>query len=137
MTLNETPYSINKAVVDYLVANWSYTSVNKPNSGTSPSLPYIEPHFKPGQMMGIEIQGAAVRPGVFMINIFTPLGVGTDQGNSYGGKLEELFWHKQIGDVVCENGSMMPYTNEIGKDEARQAWHHQTVIPFSVITEDS
>lgn len=129
-----TPYEIENAISTYLAANWSYTSIREINKDDAPSLPYIECYFKPGRMTSIEIQGARVRDGVFMINIFTKKGVGTQQGDSYGGALEALFNHKTISGVTCENGTL-PYTNFIGIDGALQACHHQTIIPFSVITE--
>ena len=130
-----TPYEIEKAIADYLAANWTATSIRIINRDTTPTLPFIECHCKPGGMLGLEIQGAAERVGVFMINIFTQLGVGVQEGGVYGGMLEELFWHKSISGVTCENGAMMPHTQDLGKDEGLQAWHHQTVIPFNVITD--
>jgi hypothetical protein len=130
-----TPYLIEKAIADYLAANWTYTDIRLVNSGTTPSLPFIECYCKAGQIFAVEIGGAGERYGVFIINIFTPLGVGVQQGGAYGGKLEELFWHKNIDGVVCENGTLLPYTEDVGVDAALQAYHHKTIIPFFVIEE--
>lgn len=134
-----TPYQINSAVNSYLASNWTQTSIRRINKDDAPSLPFIEAHFKPGGVVGIEIMGATVRSGVFMINVFTKKGVGTDEGLVYGGLLETLFHHKIItnsyGKIICENDFVMPNTEQIGIDAARQAFHHQTIIPFSVITE--
>jgi len=130
-----TPYEIETAIAAYLSANWTYTSIREINKGDAPSVPYIECYFKPGLMTSLEIQGAGERVGVFMINIFTKKGVGVQQGESYGGALEKLFWHKTISGVMCENNFMLPYTQFVGIDTALQACHHQTIIPFSVITE--
>jgi len=130
------PYEIEKAIADFLAADWTYTPIRKINGpSTTPTIPFIECYFKPGQMTSLEIQGAGERAGVFMINIFTKKGAGPEQGNAYAGKLEDLFWHKTISGVTCENGTLLPYTSFIGIDEALQACHHSIVIPFSIITE--
>jgi len=134
-----TPYQIKKAVETYLSTNWSATSIRTINKDDAPALPFIECYFKPGNVTGLEINGVGERVGALMINIFTKKGVGTDEGLYYGGMLEDLFWHHTIsnsnGNIVCENGAIMPYTSEIGIDEALQAYHHQTVIPLSIIFE--
>jgi len=129
------PYEIEQAIDTYLAANWTYTPIRKVNTLGTVTIPFIESYFKPGQMVSLEIQGAGARSGVFMINIFTKKGVGTQEGAAYGGKIEKLFWHKTISGVTCENDFVMPYTQFIGIDEALQACHHQTIIPFSIITE--
>ena len=130
-----TPYAIEKAISDYLATNWTYTNIRLVNSGTTPTLPFIECHCKLGQIFAIEINGVGERHGVFIINIFTALGVGVQQGGAYGGKLEEMFWHRTISDVVCENGTLLPYTENVGVDAALQSYHHKTIIPFFVIEE--
>lgn len=130
-----TLYEIEDAISTYLAANWSYTSIREINKDDAPAVPYIECYFKPGIMTSLEMQGVGNRVGIFMINIFTQKGVGVQQGNSYGGKLEELFSHKTISGVTCESETIMPYTKFIGIDTALQACHHQTIIPFSIITE--
>ncbi len=130
-----TPYEIEKAVSDYLTLNWTATSIREINKDTTPTIPFIECYCKTGLNFSLEIQGYGERVGVFMINIFTKLGVGVQEGGVYAGLLEELFWHKKIGDIVCENGTILPYTTELGVDEALQAWHHQVAIPFSVLME--
>lgn len=130
-----TPYEIENVISTYLAANWSYTSIREINKDDAPAIPYIECYFKPGNMTPLEIQGAGERVGVFMINIFTAKGVGVQQGNSYGGAIEKLFNHKTISGVTCESGALLPYTKFIGIDDALQACHHQTIIPFSIITE--
>ena len=134
-----TPYQINKTISDFLTTSWTSTSIRKINKDDAPSLPFIEMHFKPGQTSGVEIMGSSIKSGVFMINIFTKLGVGTDEGLVYGGMLETLFHHKTItnsyGRIICENGFLLPYTENIGIDEALQAYHHQTVIPYSLIVD--
>jgi len=140
MTMNINPYDIDVAVQAYLDTNWAYKTVcpireiNKDDA----TVPYIECYTKPGRMFAIEINGAKERPGVFIINVFTQKGVGTQQGYSYCGKLEDLFLNKTIGDgVVCSNGDLEPYSEYIGIDDALQACHHKTTIPFHVITEIS
>lgn len=130
-----TLYEIEQAITEYLADNWEHTSIRRVNKDDAPSLPYIECYFKPGQMANLEIQGAGARAGVFMINIFTKKGWGTGPGASYGDTLEKMFWHKTISGVTCEDGFLLPYTNFIGIDTALQACHHQTIIPFSIITE--
>ena len=137
MTLNVSTYDIDAAVQAYLATNWTYTSIRRINKDDAPALPYIECYTKPGGVFGLEINGVAERVGVFIINIFTANGVGVQQGFSYGSRLEELFWHKELGTGIwCENGSMMPSTEYIGIDAALQACHHKVTIPFSVITEN-
>ncbi len=129
------PYDIEKAISDHLEWNWEYTPIRLVNKGPDPPVPYIECYCKPGQMTSLEIQGAGERVGVFIINIYTKKGVGVQQGFSYGGALESMFWHQTISGVTCENGTFLPHTKYVGIDEALQACHHQTIIPFSVITE--
>jgi len=97
-----TPYEIEKAVADYLEDNWTYTPIRLVNSEDKPAIPYIECYFRPGQTFNAEIQGVGIKTGVFIINIYTKIGVGVQEGGSYAGKLEELFWHKKIDDVICE-----------------------------------
>ena len=130
-----TPYEIQQSVARFLEENWAVTPIREINKDVTASAPFIEFYSKPGLVRGLEINGVAERVGVFMINIFTKLGVGVQEGDVYGGLLESLFWHRQIDDIVCEIGDMMPYTSDIGVDPVRQMYHHQTVIPFSVITE--
>ncbi len=128
-------YKAEKAIFDYLSENWTYTPIREVNKDRKKPVPYIEMYFKPGKVFALEIKHAGLRTGVIIINIFTPKGVGTQQGAAYGGKLEDLFWHKDIDGVVCENDGMLPYTSFIGIDEALQACHHQTIIPFNIIKE--
>ena len=130
-----TLYEIWSAIFTYLTQNWTYTSIRETNKDDAPALPFIELHFNPGQMIPLEIQGAGERVGTFAINIFTAKGVGIQQGITYGGKLEVLFNHKTISGVTCESGTLLPHTKFRGIDEALQACHHQTIIPFSIITE--
>ena len=125
-----TPYEIEKTISDFLKYAWTATAIRSVNKDPAPSLPFIEFHCKPGQTVPIEIQGYGERSGVFMINVFTGLGNGVAEGGAYSGLLEELFWHRKISDVICENGSMLPYTSDLGADAERQCWHHQVVIPF-------
>lgn len=129
------PHEINTAISDYLKANWDHTSIRRVSQDQQPDLPYIESYFLPGENTGLEINGASNRVGVFKINIFTQLGAGTIQGEAYAGVIEDLFFHKDIGGVVCEIGDIMPHTEYLGVDNDLQANHHQVTIPFSVITE--
>jgi len=130
-----TPYEIQKALGDFLSLNWTATTIRKINKDTAATAPYIEMYFRPGETFSLEIQGVGERVGVFMINIFTKIGVGTQEGSVYAGMLEDLFWHKKIEDIVCESGDVLPYTNDLGVDNLHQLYHHQVVIPFSVIME--
>ena len=129
------PHEIRTSIYDYLAFNWDYTSIRRVAQDQKPDLPYIELHFLPGSISAIEINGYANRVGVFKINIFTILGAGTVQGEAYAGAIEELFFHKEINGVWCENGDIMPHTEYLGVDNGLQANHHQVTIPFSVIME--
>jgi hypothetical protein len=129
------PYEINAAITGHLDTSWTATSIRKANTRSKPDIPFIELYFLPGGVQAIEINGAAVRTGVFKINIFTTLGVGTKEGEVYGSLLEEMFFHQTIGGVTCESGDQMPNTEYLGIDEALQACHHQVTIPFSIIYE--
>lgn len=127
------PHQINKDVTAYLKANWTYTNIREVAKDPKPALPYIESHFLPGGVTALEINGAANRVGVFKINIFTVLGAGTTQGEAYAGAIEDLFFHKDIGGVVCENVDIMPHTEYLGVDNDLQSNHHQVTIPFTII----
>lgn len=132
-----TPYAIQTAFDEFLYDNWAFpevTSVRK-TSEEVPSLPYIEGHVLMGDVLSLEIQGAAERSGVLAINIFTRTDAGDLEGYDLGGRLEKLFWHESIEDIFCENGSQMPSTKKIGMDSERQALHFQTTIPFLIIME--
>ena len=129
-----TLFEIQEEIAAFIKANWSCTSIREINKDEAPALPYIEAFFKPGLMFNLEIQGVGNRIGVVIINIFTNLGVGVQQGSAYGGELELLFWHKRLEDIVFES-DFLPYTQDLGVDAALQAYHHQTTIPFSVITD--
>jgi hypothetical protein len=136
-TLTPSVYSVENAVSTYLATNWTYTSIREINKDDAPAIPYIEMYCKPGRVFELEIGGCGERSGIIKINIYTAKGVGVQQGFSYGGKLEELFWNQDISGVICQNESIQPYTEFIGIDEALQACHHQTTIPFWVLTENS
>ena len=86
-------------------------------------------------MIGLEIGGVAERVGVIHINIFTVMTTGDLPGLTYGGDLEKMFWHKSTGALYFENGDQMPSTYKSGIDEARQAYHFITKVPFNIITE--
>ena len=131
MTLLE----IEQAVYNYLVDNWLLTPILPGNIKTVMVAPYIEFLCTPGQINALEIQGAGERVGIFVINIYTAIGIGVQEGNSYGSSLESLFWHKTISGVTCESGTVLPYTKFLGENEEKSVCHHQTIIPFSVITE--
>ena len=129
-----TPYATQQAIDAFISDNWTTTSIRNA-SEAAPSLPYIEPHVLFGDMIGLEIGGIAERIGVIDINIFTRIDKGNLEGFAYGGSLEKKFWHKSTGSIYFENGSQMPSTRKIGIDKARQAFHFQTQIPFSIIME--
>lgn len=129
------PYEINTAISEYLELYWDFTEFRRVAQDPKPNLPYIEIYFLPGSVTALEINGVAHRVGVFKINIFTVLGSGTMQGEAYAGEIEELFFHKEIDGVWCENGDIMPHTEYLGVDSTLQANHHQVTIPFSVIME--
>ena len=129
-----TLFEINKAIADFLKYNWEHTSIREINKDEAPALPYIEAFFKPGLVFNLEIQGVGERVGVVIINIFTTLGAGIQPGSAYGGELERLFWHLKLEDIVFES-DFLPHTQDLGVDAALQAYHHQTTIPFSVITD--
>lgn len=126
-------HEINTAITSYLQDNWTHTSIREVAKDQKPDLPYIESYFLPGGSFCLEIMGAAERVGIFKINVFTVLGAGTTQGEAYAGEIEDLFFHKNIGGVWCENGDIMPYTQYLGVDSGIQANQHQVTIPFSVI----
>ncbi|HCY86593.1 MAG TPA: hypothetical protein DHV36_15775 [Desulfobacteraceae bacterium] len=130
------PYEINETAMGYLKANWSATQIRDILKKNKPEPPFIEPHFLPGGVTALEVDGAAERNGVLKINIFTKLGAGTKEGEVYGGMLEDLFHHYSIGHLLFENGDIMPWTEWVGVDKSLQAGHHQTTIPFSVIWEN-
>ena len=133
-----TPYQINSAVQSYLSSNWTATAILTDNISSTVSPPFISVYFKPAGIEGIEINGATLRVGVFIINIFTKKGVGIAEGLTYGGMLEALFHHKtitsQYGRITCENEFIQPHTENIGLDTDLQAYHTRTVIPFYVIS---
>ena len=128
-----TPYEVQRAF-DIFLSTWTTTAIRW-QSEPGPSLPYIEPHILFGGVFGLEINGAANRVGVIPINIFTVMSAGDLEGLGYGGSLEQKFWHKSTGRLFFENGDLMPSTKKIGIDEARQAYHFVTKIPFSIIME--
>jgi len=129
-----TPYEIKKAVTDYLESNWTATNIREINLDDDVALPYIECYFLPGKTFAAEIGGIGERYGVFIINIFTKLDVGVDEGLTYGGLLEEMFKHRDIDGVVCDNGTTLPYTESMGVDDAISAYHHRVVVPFFVFS---
>lgn len=128
-----TPKEVQRAFEIFL-STWTTTTIRW-QSTPSPALPYIEPHVLFGDVFGLEIGGAAERVGVIPINIFTSKNAGDLEGYEYGGLLEQKFWHESTGALFFENGDLMPSTRKIGIDEARQAFHFVTRIPFSIIME--
>lgn len=125
------PYDIEKAFTDFITDNWTATSIRLVNIDSTPALPFIDIYCNLGGMFPLEINGHANRTGVLTINIFTQKGVGVQECLTYSGILEHLFWHRIIDDIVCDP----PHTNIIGIDTALQAYHTQTIIPFSIITD--
>ena len=133
-----TPNAISSTINAYLANNWTEVAtvpIRRINRDPEPKVPYIEMYFRPGQVRAIEIQGASQRPGVFKINVFTEPGNGTGQGEVYAGIIEDLFTNQYIDGVWCASGDLMPYTEDLGIDEALQAYHHQVTVPFTVISE--
>ena len=128
-----TPLEIQR-VFEIFLSSWTATKIRWA-SDPGPALPYIEPHVLFGGVTGLEINGHAERVGVIPINIFTVKSAGDLEGYGYGGDLEQMFWHKKTGDLWFENGEIMPSTRKVGIDEARQAFHFVTQIPFNVIME--
>ena len=128
-----TPYEIQRAI-DVFLSSWTTTPIRYV-SMPAPALPYIEHHLLLGDVIGLEIQGVAERVGVLAIDIFTVMTAGDLAGFSYGGSLEEMFWHKKTGRLFFENADQMPATTKAGIDEARRAFHFQTTIPLSIIME--
>jgi hypothetical protein len=130
-------YTIMTAVETYLSTNWTATPIRIVGRDDAPALPFIECHYKPALTTAIEINGHVHRKGVFMINTYTRLNVGLYEGWTYAGLLETLFFNKILSNhIVCENDFISPYSTHIGIDTELQAQHFQTVIPFSVISED-
>jgi hypothetical protein len=120
-----------------LSTNWKTTSIRIVGKDNAPALPFIECYYKPAQTTAIEINGYVERKGVFMINIYTRLNAGLDEGWTYAGMMEALFFHKTIGsNVLCENDNITPYSTHVGLDMEIQAQHFQTVIPYTVISEE-
>lgn len=134
-----TPTQIKKSFEEYLDQVWGFpgiTTVRKLSEDPPDAFPYIEAHLVLGGVFSLEIQGAAERVGVLKISIFTEPDVEDDEGLAYGNTLEKLFWNKNLDGIICENGALKPNTYKIGFNEARQALHFQTTIPFSVIWEN-
>ena len=133
-----TPFQVEKTFDQFLHQQWEFPEITavRWTGDDAPNLPYIEPHLKFGNTFGLEINGVAERVGVLFINIFTRSDVNNREGFAYGGRLEKLFWHRRFENgIVCEDGALMPSTQKIGLDKARQALHFQTQIPFSIIME--
>ena len=128
-----TPLAIQRAI-DVFMSSWTTTSIQYV-SLPEPALPFIAHNVILGDMIGLEIQGAAERVGVIFIDIFTAKNAGDLAGYTHGGNLEAMFWHKNSGNLYFENGDLMPSTHKIGVDESRNAFHYQTQIPLSIITE--
>jgi len=121
-------------VEEYLETNWQKTPIRFANTQQDHAIPYIECYVKPGEIESLEIKGVGSRVGVIIINIFTEINVGVLQGADFAGELEELFWHKDLGGVVCD-GDILPYSRDLGIERDAVAYQHQVVIPFYVITE--
>ena len=135
-----TLYQIRKAMEDLLALKWGEVQPPLPQlrklGETAPSLPYAEAWFRPGKLEAIELDGASQRSGTLLVNIFTAQDGGEDQGWIGCGAIEQIFRNNVLEGIVCRSGTLLPHSKYIGIDEARQALHFQTTIPFSVITED-
>jgi len=131
-----SPLEIKRAVEEYLEDNWTRTPIEKRNEGfdPDPAVSFIIYNFNPGAVSSLEIRGAKYRTGVFIIQVFTPLNVGTDEGFSHGGRIEDLFVNQPLGDIEFQAGDMLPKTQPAQKDEELQMNQNNVIIPFTVIT---
>jgi hypothetical protein len=128
------PFEIINAIEDFITQNWQHTPIGYQNKKDDLSPPYIDVYIKFGEMANLEIKGAGSRTGITIINVFTEINVGTEQGADFCGKLEELFWHRKIEDIVFEH-DLLPYSRDLGLERDAIAYQHQVVIPFTIITE--
>ena len=135
-----TPYEINEAVMDYLAENWTRSpGIKLPNDDENQAVPHIAPQGLFGQKISIEIPGpnhsaAAIRAGVYKINVFTKKGSGEKPGFSYSSTLESIFRNVRIGPLYFAAGDLEPWTTGGSMDDDLEAYKHTVNIPFTVIS---
>jgi len=116
MTLQET----FNALDTYIRNHWTATAIEADNYEfeTETTTPYIWPLFLPdtveeGEIAGSNGNGASIRYGFYLINVYRPKNEGLSTILGYASTLEALFYYKDIDSVFTER----PFTRRMGVED--------------------
>lgn len=122
-----TPDAIEQAVQVYFQDNWTVTPFTFGNLDPKTQVrPWVCFFVRLGETSEAERgkDGRGKRPGLVMVQIFTPAAKGTRAGHRIGGQIELLFRKQDVGKVYFGE----PYTKDSGVRGTDQ--QHTTTCPF-------
>ncbi|GAB6036130.1 hypothetical protein JCM15519_06890 [Fundidesulfovibrio butyratiphilus] len=124
-----TPDAITKAIQAYVKANWTATPVQYDNLRFDPPAgPYISVSVQLGGVFEEEMgpNGASRQVGALKVRVFTPLGIGTRDGDRLSGTVKALFRRKDVEDVYFDE----PYDDGHHGDDGHNRYMHVVNCPF-------
>lgn len=129
MTLDD----IRAALIGRLADSWTQTPVAYPNREYTPTTgqAWIWPTVRPGDAIEGEKgqDGLGLRFGIFYVDIYTPLGIGSRPANDLAANIEALYRRADVGGVMCGEPSTWEYGND-----GHGWWHVQTRVPIQAWT---
>lgn len=126
-----TPDEITRAFQTYFNQAWTTTPVAYDNvpfdipQGQS----WLRCSVRPGMATGDEAgdNGVALRSGATLVQVFTPVNTGSQDGGALAGQVEALFRKTTLpGSIYCEE----PYTTEVGVDKDSSMYLHLVSVPW-------
>lgn len=127
-----TPEEVRDAIIEKLYDNWTETEVAWPNRDFDGKTheKYIRLSIKYGDAYEGEkgTTGIGFRPGVVMIDVFTPKNEGDSLGCEYAGDIEDIFRRAVLEDYLVMGEAS---TKDIGPEAKTKFYHHQVQIPFT------
>ena len=112
--------AVYNALDAYIHCQWTTTAIEADNYEfkTETTTPYIWPVFLPdtveeGEIAGSNSEGASIRYGFYLINVYRPKNEGLSTILGYASTLETLFYYKDIKSVFTER----PFTRRMGIED--------------------
>ena len=117
-----TPNEVRAALEGHLATAVSTVPVAQVGMAFTPpaNAPWMRPAFLPGQAFEAEIgrEGLSRRTGVYIVQVFTPKGVGSGAALVLAGQIETAFRRKDVGGVECGEA----YAGDVVEDAANGPW---------------
>lgn len=118
MTVNEVRAALDghlATAVSTVPTAWPGIPLTPPENAA-----WMRPAFRPGQAFEGEIgrEGLSRRTGVYIVQVFTPKGVGSGAALVLAGQIETAFRRKDVGGVECGEA----YAGDVVEDAANGPW---------------